>query len=161
MKIKYILLILFIVLIIGIIIFICCLKKEKIEIGKFKYFEFGYSNGYAMNSNILYRVDCDDKCIAKIKPNGVSDEDAIEVEINSDEISKLIKILKKYKIESWNGFKKSDRNVMDGDSFHLYMRMNNNDYISASGYMRWPKNYSNVRGELDSFFSKYIVDNNN
>ena len=160
MKMKYILLILFIILIIGVIIFICCFKTKKIEIGEFKYFEFGYSTGYAMYSSVNYRVECEDKCIAKIKPDGLSDDDKIEVELTDEEVSKLINILNEYDVSKWNGFNKSDKNVMDGNSFHMYMKMKNDDYISASGYMKWPKNYGNVCGELDSFFDKYIPKNN-
>ena len=155
MKMKYILIgvgVLFLIVIVAILV----INNKKIEISKFKYFEFGYSNGYAMNSNVNYRVDCQDKCIAKIKPDGVSDEERIEVELGNNDIENLISILKKYDVSKWNGFKKSDKYVMDGDSFHLYLKMVNNDYISASGYMKWPKNYSVVRGELDIFFNKYI-----
>ena len=160
MKMK-LLLILSILIVIGFIIFIFCFKNKIVEIDEFKYFEFGYSNGYAMNSNILYRVDCNDKCIAKIKPYGVEDSDAFIVELNDNEVSKIISILKKYNVSSWNGFNKTNKNVLDGDSFHMYLSMKNGDYISASGYMKWPNNYSDVRGELDNLFSKLIVDNDN
>lgn len=156
MKMKYVLLAGSLLLIIGIIIFVCCFKTKKIEIGEFKYFEFGYSTGYAMYSSVNYRVDCDDKCIAKIKPDGVADEEKVEVELSEKEINQLISILNKYDVGKWDGFKKNDKSVMDGNSFHIYIKMKNDDYLSASGYMKWPKNYGNVCGELDSFFNKYI-----
>jgi hypothetical protein len=32
--------------------------------------------------------------------------------------------------------------------------MNDDSKVEASGYMKWPKNYGNVRNELDSVFEK-------
>lgn len=156
MKIKYILIGLILLFLIVIVVAMYVLNSKKVEVFDFKYFEFGYSNGYAMNANVNYRVDCSDKCIAKIKLDGASDEEKVEVELSDKEVNELINILKKYEINKWNGFKKSDKYVMDGDSFHLYLKLKNDDYISASGYMKWPNNYSNVRSELDSFFNKLI-----
>ena len=45
---------------------------------------------------------------------------------------------------------------MDGNSFSLTVRMKNDDYISATGYMMWPKNYSNVKSELDNIFKNCV-----
>ena len=55
-----------------------------------------------------------------------------------------------------NGFNKSDRYVLDGNSFSLSISMNNDEYVSASGYMKWPKNYKEVKEELITFFSTII-----
>ena len=59
------------------------------------------------------------------------------------------------RISSWNGFSKSDHNVLDGNSFSLYLRMKDDNTVEASGYMRWPKNYEEVKGELISLFDEY------
>ena len=147
-----------------IIVFIICMivfnSNNKIVINKFSYFHFSYSTGYAINSQVIYEIKCDDKCIATIKPDGVDEENSTKVELNDNDINKLISILKKYKVNKWNGFKKFNKHVMDGNSFSLYMKMNNDDYISAIGYMKWPKNYNDVKSELDSFFSKYLEEKN-
>ena len=128
-------------------------NKKEITISNIKYFHFSYSVGYAMNAYVIYELNYkDDKYIISIKPNGISDEEKKEVEVDNSFIQKLEEILKKYHVEKWNGFNKHDKNVLDGDSVSLNIRMENNDYLSASGYMKWPNNYGNVRGELDTIF---------
>lgn len=155
---KMIFVIIGIVLVIGIIVLLYFRNRaiNRVEIGEFKYFHFSYSNGYEKDSNISYDVECKDKCIATIKPYGVSEEDATIVELDDETVNEIISVLKKYEVEKWNGFSKHDKYVLDGDSFSLNVRMKNDDYLSASGYMMWPNNYGKVCGELDSIFGRYI-----
>lgn len=151
---------LFIIIGILIIVFIVSFivkNLNSVEIGEFKYFKFSYSTGYAMNSSVSYAVRLEgNKYYATIKLDGVSEEDAVIVEVDDNTIDKIINVLKKYHVEKWNGFNKSNKHVMDGNSFSLTVRMKNDDYISATGYMMWPKNYSNVKSELDNIFKNCV-----
>ena len=127
------------------------------NISNIKHFYFTYSNGYAMNSYTKYEIDeKDGKFIAKIKQYGEPEEDSKEIEISSEKMKELENILNKYNVSKWDGFNKTDKNVLDGDSFSFSLRTEDNKSISASGYMKWPDNYKNVVGELETFFGDLI-----
>ena len=69
----------------------------------------------------------------------------------NDVVNDIEDILNKYKVGKWNNFKKSDKRVLDGNSFDLCIKANN-VHIDASGYMKWPKNYNKVKNSLNSKF---------
>lgn len=153
MKKIWIILIIVLVIIISLMVI---LKRRKIELTKdnIKYIHFSYSTGNMMYSNVQYYVDYKDyKYIATIKPDGLSEEEAKKIEIDENTIEKLINVLNKYKVYNWNNFHKNDKRILDGNSFSFYLSTKDNKTIEASGYMKWPKNYSNVKSELDSIFS--------
>jgi hypothetical protein len=108
-----------------------------------------------MNANIKYDFKYDDKTnkyMVEIKPYLVADEDKLVTEVDEKFKDKLKEILIKYDVAKWDGFSKSDKNVLDGDDFSFGAWFKDKTSIHASGYMMWPSNYSNVRGELDSIF---------
>ena len=127
--------------------------KKEIVISNIKSFHFNYSVGYMANAYVVYEIEYkDDKYFALVKPNGISEEDRKEIQVDKAFVSSVEEVLRKYQVEKWNGFNKSDQNVLDGDSFSLSIGNENGNYISASGYMKWPNNYSDVRKELDLIF---------
>ena len=151
--------------IIGLIIIVlggCCylifrnknrIKVDELDVSNIKSFYLGYSNGYMINSNIRYELKLEEnKYIAKIKPYGVDDEDELTIEVSKEIMEKASEIFKKYEVNKWDGFNKSDHNVMDGDSFSLGIWFKDNKSIHASGYMMWPDNYRNVRDEISDLF---------
>ena len=161
MKVKYIILIVF-VIILSIFIIYFITRKEKIEITNIHAFHLSYTKGYSINASINYELDYNKdsgKYFVNIKPYDVSDDDKLEMDVDIDIKEKLENILKKYHVEKWNGFKKYDNNVLDGDSFHLYIKMDDEKTIEADGYMKWPENYSSVIRELDELFMKIYNDN--
>lgn len=157
--------ILFIILIIVIIIslILVLIKRKKIEITKdsIKYMHFSYSTGNMMYSNVSYDIDYEDnKYIVTIKPSGISNEDAKIIEIDENIMQKVADILNKYDVYYWDKFHKSDRNILDGNSFSFNLKTKDNKTIDASGYMKWPTNYRNVREELNSLFQDLYNGNN-
>lgn len=160
MKMKYVVIILVVLLILGLLIFILCNKKEKEKIKSISSLSFFYTNGYAINTDTRYEIDCKDNCIAIIKQYGKSEEESVEVEIDSDILNKIIDVLNKYDVIKWDGFHKNDKGVLDGDSFSLHFTYNQEKKVSASGYMMWPTNYRNVRDELDNIFNGLMEDKN-
>ncbi len=147
------------VLIIIVLIYMLILRK-KVNVTSVKTLSFSYSTGTAMNANVSYELTCEaDKCIAKIKPEGTPEEEAIKVETTLEIKEKIETILKEYQVEKWNGFDKSDPYVLDGNSFYLNVTMENADTISASGYMKWPKNYGEFKTNLDLVFSEILNQN--
>lgn len=135
------------------------IKKPK-NIETIKYLNFGYSTGTMMNAYVSYNLEFkDNEYKISIKPNMISDEDKKITVMTKKDVEKIIEILDKYEVYKWDGFKKSNPNVLDGDSFNLSVRYNDDKSIFASGYMMWPKNYREVQGELDSIFMKYYENN--
>ena len=153
-KVLFIILIILVIILIGVIIMFKIKKPKNIE--NIKYLNFGYSTGTMMNAFVSYSIEYkDNNYNLSIKPNMVSEEDKKETIISKKDVEKIISLLNKYEVYKWDGFNKSDSNVLDGNSFHLSVRYNEDKSISSSGYMMWPKNYREVKGELDSIFMKY------
>ena len=149
-----------IITIISLVIVLSNKKKIEIVTDNIKLIRFSYSTGTMIYSNVKYAVDeKEGKYIATIKPNEIPDDDAKEIEIDENILNKIVEILNKYDVSSWDNFHENDTNVLDGDSFSLYLKMKDKEEINASGYMRYPKNYANVRGELDSIFNDLYKNN--
>ena len=140
-----------IVLLVIVIILLFIFKKSP-EITTIKRLYFTYTNGYAINSYVIYELNCDDKCTVKIKPLGEDEEDAKEYNISKKDLERIEKVLKDNHVEKWNGFNKNDKNVLDGDSFSMSITTREGEEIDAHGYMKWPTNYGEVKTELDKIF---------
>ena len=119
------------------------------------YFNYSYSQGYSANAYVRYELECNGKCILKYKPLYVSEDEYKKIEVSSEVVNKLESILNKYSVSKWDGFNGNNKNVLDGDSFHFNVKMKDGSSVSASGYMKWPKNYSEVSAEIKSLFSIY------
>lgn len=147
-----------IILLIPIIIILYILlkiKRKPVEIENIKYLHFGYSTGTMINAYVSYDLSYKDgKYIVKIKPNGKSEEEVKEIEITKKEVKKIEEIVEKYEVYKWDGFNKSDPNVLDGNSFNMSITLKEGKIISASGYMKYPNNYREVKDELDDLFMK-------
>ena len=127
------------------------------EIKDIKTLHYSYSVGYAMYSNCSYELKCeDDKCTIEIKPNGFPEEDARTYDVDDNSMKEIINILNKYEVSKWDGFRESDQNVLDGDSFSFILDTKDGKHISASGYMMWPDNYREVKTELKEVFDSFI-----
>ena len=151
--------ILLLIPIIIIIFFLLKAKKKSVEINEIKHMHFSYSTGTMINSYVTYELTFKDgKYIAKIKPNGISTEETQEKEITKKQVKQIENILKKYEVNKWNGFDKSDPNVLDGNSFHISISFKDGLNISASGYMKYPKNYREATSELDNIFMKMYTE---
>ena len=146
------------------ILFLIKLKggKKMVEISEIKSFHFGYSVNMMMNGNVSYDVKLlDDKYIATIKPYMIDNDDALEIELSDSQVETLRNILIDNKVNKWDGFDKADKNVLDGNSFSLFIHFVNKDSISAKGYMNWPENYGKVSGCFDEFFNEIYKTNRN
>ena len=141
--------IILIVVVIMVILFIN--TNKKIVLKNTTRFRLFYTNGYMMNADTEYEYVLEDgKYIMSIKPYLVDRENIISFEVDKSVIEEIETILNKYEVYKWNGFSKSDHNVLDGDSFSFNVKMNDVD-ISASGYMKYPDNYDNCHKALLNF----------
>lgn len=161
MKNKSVALIIVVFVLLVIITLLIINNKQKIKkIEGIRIFTFSYSTGRAIDSNVQYKLECTDKCIINIKPKGHLDEKIQVKEVNLDFVKQLEELLNNYQVFKWNGFKKYDKNVLDGNSFHLYIRLESEKTIEADGYMRYPHNYKIVRDKIDKLFMSYWEDKN-
>ena len=118
-------------------------------------FEFSYTNGCFMDSNIIYKFQSKGgKCIASYKPVGAPREEAVEKEVPESFREKIEEAMKKYQVRKWNGFQKSNPHVLDGDSFQLFVKFEEGEGIHASGYMEWPKYYREFVKEIATIYAE-------
>ena len=152
-KIWIVLIILSLVIIVSLIIVLIKVKKITITKDNIKSMSFSYSTGNMIYSNVQYKLEYKNyKYMAIIKPNNIPDEKAKKIEIDENTLQKIVDVLNKYKVSYWNNFHRSNKRILDGNSFSFYLKTKDN-YISASGYMKWPRNYHKVKEELDSIFN--------
>lgn len=57
-------------------------------------------------------------------------------------------------VTRWDGFNKDSFSVMDGTSFHFSATVNDGQTISAEGYSKFPKGYSDFVGGLESMLEE-------
>lgn len=145
-----------IVLIIVVSIWVLYLHPKNKTISDIKKLSFHYTDGYAINAYVDYELTCEDVCSLKYKPNGVPEEDAKTVSFPKEDVSKIIDVLNKYNVSRWDGFDRNAKDILDGDSFSFKVVMDDKNSIYASGYMLWPKNYREVKKELEDIFYTVI-----
>ena len=81
-----------------------------------------------------------------------------EAEVDETFVNDLKEVLTTNKTHRWDGFKKSNKHVDDGDRFEFDMYFSDGTTIHASGYMSYPKNFHTVlsafKERYDSLFKK-------
>lgn len=133
-------------------------RQRNISIQDITYFSFTYTCGNAINANVEYMLKPEEengkegKYTVWIKPNGIADEDKKVFTVDGSFVSRLEKFLEDNRVGRWNGFKKVDKNVLDGNQFELNIYLEDGTSVNASGYMRWPKNYAAVKEGVENIF---------
>lgn len=129
-------------------------NTKKIDIENTNYFTFSYSVGNYMYASYIYTLEKkeNDKYLFTYQGNEMSNK--LKKEVSKDKVLELEKILEENDIYKWNGFNKSDNNVLDGHDFNLYYKKDNKETISASGYMMYPDGYKNFKNIIDTFYSE-------
>ena len=126
------------------------------QITGIKSFRFSYQVGNYMNGSVAYELkqEEDGSYTATVKPNQVAEEDAKKYKAGKDFADELAAFLREKKVNRWNGFQKSDRHVLDGNGFSFSLWTTEDKNISASGYMRWPRGYDEVKAGIEAIFAK-------
>lgn len=163
MKKEYIIIVIIVIVVIGLLIFLHGFrrKNKSMEIKDIISFHFSYSKGYMANANIIYEFYYDkdeSKYMVSVKPYLIADEEKVVKEAPNELQDKIKNLITKYNLDKWNGFKKYDKNVLDGDNFSFHVRMSDDNLIDADGYMMWPDNYRIVCDEFDKLFMKIYND---
>ena len=159
-KIIWIIIAIFVLIGLGVILVFTARKTKVWGVESLKSMHFSYSNGYSAYAYTRYDLEKkEDGYYLDIKPYGVPEDDVQTVKVDDKTVKKAIEILNKYNVSKWNGFHKSDKYVLDGDSFSFSLYTEDGKDISASGYMEWPDNYSDVRQELYDLFNPLYTGN--
>ncbi len=66
----------------------------------------------------------------------------------------LARLLEKYNVPGWNGFRGQDQDVLDGDEFSMHVSYNGGKKMQASGYMQFPDGFGAFCKELDGLFDR-------
>ena len=135
----------------SLLILLCagCAKEIDSDITSFYYNIGSGLGGYCSytvedkNNTVLYTKNC----------VGIEDADE-EREIDRSYLEEIKKIINENKVYKWDGFNKSNNNVMDGSSFDLKVHYSNGQSIDAHGYMKYPSNYKEVKEKLLDYFEK-------
>lgn len=128
------------------------IKKGGIAMAVLKKMHLG-SHGTYMYSGFDYDyVNDGEKPTITVRLDGVSDEDALTIEVDRDLTQRIEAVFEQFKLKKWDGFDGCARNVLDGDSFSFSARFDDGKSISAGGYMQYPKNYREVLAAFDGLF---------
>lgn len=110
-------------------------------------------NGTYMGAGFDYDYKfADGKHSVTVRLDGVLEEDALTLGVDETFAQQLLSVVDEYDLKKWDGFSKSDKNVLDGSGFGFSAEFDDGKKIFASGYMKYPKNYAEVRGALDELF---------
>lgn len=126
------------------------------EITDIRSFRFSYQVGNYMNGSVSYelKLEEDGTYTAKIKPNQVAEEDAKVFTAGKAFADELAAFLREKNVSRWDGFQKSNKHVLDGNGFSFSLWTTEEKNISASGYMRWPRGYAEVKAGIEEIFAK-------
>lgn len=121
-----------------------------------KSFHFSYQVGNYMNGSVSYELKLqeDGSYLATVKPNQVAPEQADSYVVDKAFADELAAFLREHKVQRWNGFQKSNKHVLDGNGFSFSLWTTEDKNISASGYMRWPRGYDEVKAGIEAIFAK-------
>lgn len=117
---------------------------------------FSFSHGgMSMDTIYTYSVEKGDDGV-RLYAYMYAGNETFETDVPDSVLDDLGKIVGKYNIVKWNGFKGSNKYVLDGDSFAISLTLADGKQISASGNNRFPKGYYSASSEINEFFSNLI-----
>ena len=110
--------------------------------------EFSYHYGSFFGGYYEYDIVLQDNAV-HFTARGMN---GIELDIDKDVDPAVLKelslVITNNHLEKWDGFSKSDDNVLDGYSFSLVAKYDDERTLTADGYEKYPENYQKVHSEL-------------
>lgn len=121
----------------------CAKEGKKDEV---KFLEFRVS-GY--NPGLEFKIE-DGRVTYENFDEGVKEKKKLD----NKTASEIIELLDRLDIYSWDGYKETDEEVLDGKGFTLFVTMADGTNISASGDNCFPENYQEFEDAIRSFMEK-------
>lgn len=135
----------------------------QIDIADIRYFNFTYQVGNYSEGNKIFKLEyADGVYTALCKPLTKPIEEAFTAEVDETFVRELEALLTGLEVNKWNGFRKYDKNTLDGRSFDLHIICGDSDEydkakrLEADGYEKWPDNYTEARDAIEAFFAKHL-----
>ncbi len=88
----------------------------------------------------------------------INEDNPYTADVSDEDMKALTDIVRRYDMGSWDGYHKSNTNVLDGSSFSILVGLNDGTSISASGSNCGPKDYRAACREIVNILQPYIHD---
>ena len=112
---------------------------------------FKYSYGSHMGFYYDYTLTLDGDDVTFNKYIYGEEEQGTVMSISASSLEDIKKIINENEIYKWDGFDKSNDNVMDGSEFNLEVIYDDGSKIVAHGYMKYPDNYEESSKPLKEY----------
>lgn len=120
---------------------------EKKEIRSFEYYHNG-SSAYDGYNYTFYRDEEGVHLTAELNCGW----EKLDVDLDDETMAQLETIVFEHRMHNWDGFSKTDSNIMDGEGFSLYIDFMDNTRISAHGSNAFPKGYGDAESAFNEIF---------
>jgi len=118
---------------------------------------FSYSYGSFFGGYWDYKIVAEDNQLW-LQVTGANRWDLdVSAPIDPKHLQEIGELIDQQKIYQWNGFDKSDSQIMDGSSFTLEVLYENGETLTAHGYMKYPAHYEEGHAALVAYL-KALVD---
>ena len=124
--------------------------------GNIQYFRLGLNHTAYKSGYLCYAKVMDDQVLVRLRYQDFQNKKGI-VELKryapkSKFMPGLEKVVEQQKLHEWNGFKKSNPNVLDGSSFGLTIRYPQNKTVAAYGSNSFPKDFRTKGDAVLAYF---------
>lgn len=108
-------------------------------------FKLDNGGGMMCNSGSTFSARLlDGRALVTVRTSGVAHKDAPTFEADAELLDRIAGIFARYDVASWDGFSKSDADVLDGRDFSFSATYGGKRSIGAHGYMMWPPHFGEV-----------------
>ncbi|MBQ9833145.1 MAG: hypothetical protein IJO48_05365 [Clostridia bacterium] len=126
-------------------------KKPLQEPLKIQSFSFSH-HGTSSESFYTYSIEKTEKG-AQICVETLSD--TYTTNCSEDILKDLSDIATEYRLDLWNGFKKSNQHILDGEGFSLSITLQDGSIIDAHGSNTFPENYYDAEIAINKLFEQF------
>jgi len=92
----------------------------------------------------------------KLEASLYAGNEEIETVVEEDLPGELLEIARTCEVNQWNGFHKTGSYVLDGESFALSMKFEDDSVLSASGNNSFPEGYREAQRQVVAFFEDAV-----
>ena len=132
------------ILVLLLLIFMGCSTNKPYE-GNIIEFYYQYDSFFRSYNDYHLVLDGD---VVHVTANIDGVELDIDKEIDASILEELSLVINTNKLERWDGFSKEDPHVLDGYSFYLSVKYDDERSLEADGYEVYPDNYEKVHEEI-------------